>query len=57
MPGIEEFCEMAGIVVFTSALMQYAARSIDTIAFSFHESSVIESASAAETGESRSVPP
>lgn len=35
--GIEELCEMAGIIIFVYALMRYAATMADTIAFSFHD--------------------
>jgi hypothetical protein len=41
--GIEELCEMAGILIFLYALMQYAGRTIDAVAFSFRDASMDES--------------
>lgn len=38
--GIEEGCEMAGILMFVYALMRYAARTIDAVAFSFQDASM-----------------
>lgn len=41
MTGLEEVCEMAGIVIFIYALMRYAASMPQTVAFSFHPPAVI----------------
>lgn len=41
--GVEEFCEMTGILVFICALMQYAGRTIGAVGFSFRDTPMEES--------------
>jgi len=41
--SIEELCEMAGILVFIYALMRYAGRTIEAVAFSFRDTALEES--------------